>query len=239
MRDAGKSVAFAGVFACGASIFTRSVLYAPAGAKGFFGILFVSNKKYGNGPGRDTATRRKRSGEAANEAAKRQKVLILFVRSRHCGELNRGLENLGTPERENGLVLFAACKKYRKNTPRVATLWTPGTIQSSAGNSFGETSDGRSRNRFFAQNGGEKALNRCDAPVLQRKDLERRLKEQPYSFANSRLWLGANLRCLWWKRVALDSDKERLVQKKSFWRKKGRLLRIARKGLFKSKVFGL
>ena len=26
----------------------------------------------------------------------------------------------------NGLVLFAACKKYRKNTPRVATLWTPG-----------------------------------------------------------------------------------------------------------------
>ena len=28
--------------------------------------------------------------------------------------------------RGNGLVLFAACKKYRKNTPRVATLWTPG-----------------------------------------------------------------------------------------------------------------
>ena len=26
----------------------------------------------------------------------------------------------------DGLVLFAACKKYRKNTPRVATLWTPG-----------------------------------------------------------------------------------------------------------------
>ena len=26
----------------------------------------------------------------------------------------------------NGLVLFAACKKYHKNTPRVATLWTPG-----------------------------------------------------------------------------------------------------------------
>ena len=63
---------------------------------------------------------------------KAQKDLILFVRSRHCGELNRGLENLGTFHKGNGLVLFAACKKYRKNTPRVATLWTPGTIQISA-----------------------------------------------------------------------------------------------------------
>ena len=33
---------------------------------------------------------------------------------------------------------------------------------------------------------------------------------------DSRLWLGANLRCLWWKRVALDSDKEGLVQKNGF-----------------------
>ena len=44
-----------------------------------------------------------------------------------------------------------------------------------------EFSDGTSRTRFFAQNGSEKALNRCDVPVLQRKDLERRLKERPYS----------------------------------------------------------
>ena len=35
-------------------------------------------------------------------------------------------------------------------------------------------------------------------------------------FADSRLWLGGNLRCLWWKRVALDSDKEGLVQKNGF-----------------------
>ena len=42
-------------------------------------------------------------------------------------------------------------------------------------------SDGTSRNRFFAQNGGEKALNRCEVRVLQRKDLERTSKEQPYS----------------------------------------------------------
>ena len=40
-----------------------------------------------------------------------------------------------------------------------------------------EFSDGTSRNRFFAQNGGEKALNRCDVPALQRKELERTSKE--------------------------------------------------------------
>ena len=42
-------------------------------------------------------------------------------------------------------------------------------------------SDNTSRNRFFAQNDGEKALNRCEVRVLQRKDLERTTKEKPYS----------------------------------------------------------
>ena len=117
----------------------------------------------------------------------------------------------------NGLVLFAACKKYHKNTPRAAALWTPGTIQSSAGNTFGEASDGTCRNRFFAQDGGEKALNRCEVPALQRKELERRLKEQPYSFADSRLWLGGNLWCWEWKRVAFeDSQGKACVEKE--WR---------------------
>ena len=47
----------------------------------------------------------------------------------------------------------------------------------------------------FSHIGGEKALNRCEVPVLQRKDLERTTKEWPYSFVDSRLWLGGNLRC--------------------------------------------
>ena len=59
-------------------------------------------------------------------------------------------------------------------------------------------------------------LNRCEVRALQRKELEQRLKEQPYSFVDSRLWLGGNLWCLWWKRVALGGDKERFVQKKNF-----------------------
>ena len=79
-----------------------------------------------------------------------------------------------------------------------------------------EFSDGTSRTRFFAQDGGVKALNRCEVRALQRKELERRLKEQRYSLVDSRLWLGGNLRCLWWKRVALGGDKERFVQKKNF-----------------------
>ena len=77
-------------------------------------------------------------------------------------------------------------------------------------------SDGTSRTRLFAQNGGEKALNRCEVRALQRKDLERRLKEQLYSFADSRLWLGGNLWCLEWKRIALDSKKKRFGKRKAF-----------------------
>ena len=73
------------------------------------------------------------------------------------------------------------------------------------------------RTRFFAQDGGEKALNRCEVRVLQREDLERTTKEQRYSLVDSRLWLGGNLWCLEWKRIALDSDKERFWKKKGFW----------------------
>ena len=78
-------------------------------------------------------------------------------------------------------LFFSLVRKEPKVPQRFANLWTPGTIQSSVGNNLREASDGTSRNRFFAQNGGEKALNRCDARALQRKDLEWRLKERPYS----------------------------------------------------------
>ena len=42
----------------------------------------------------------------------------MFVRSRHCGELNRGLENLDVPGKGNGFILFA-CTKRTKSTPEV------------------------------------------------------------------------------------------------------------------------
>ena len=69
---------------------------------------------------------------------------------------------------------FSLVRKEPKVHQRFANLWTPGTIQSSAGRDFAKISGGSCRNRFCLQNGGVKALNRCDVPALQRKDLERR-----------------------------------------------------------------
>ena len=79
-----------------------------------------------------------------------------------------------------------------------------------------EFSNGTSRNRFFAQNGGEKALNRCEVQALQRKELERTSKERPYSLQTVgygwvRMGDGGQ------QRVAWDGDKERLVQIESLW----------------------
>ena len=54
-------------------------------------------------------------------------------------------------------------------------------------------------------------MNRCDIPALQREDLERRLKEQPYSLQTVGYgWVrrGGGGQ----KRVAWDGDKERLVR---------------------------
>ena len=42
------------------------------------------------------------------------KVLILFQRSRHCGELNRGLENLETPGKGVRIVTFCIVQKVTK-----------------------------------------------------------------------------------------------------------------------------
>ena len=68
-------------------------------------------------------------------------------------------------------VLFASCKKNQKARQRFANLWTPGTIQSSAGKDFAENSGGTCRNRFCLQNGGVKALNRCErVAVVQTQD---------------------------------------------------------------------
>ena len=121
--------------------------------------------------------------------------------SRGCGELIRGLQNLeaffekgfnfvsgkllfgwadsrfGKPRNFPVRERFYSFRLYEKNQKYPKGLrpsGLPGTIQSSAGDSFGDTSDGTSRNRFFAQNGGEKALNRCEVQALQREDLERR-----------------------------------------------------------------
>ncbi len=61
------------------------------------------------------------------------KVLILFVRSRHCDELNRGLENLERSRKGNGFWYFLRRAKSTANTRRgLRPSGLPGTIQSSA-----------------------------------------------------------------------------------------------------------
>ena len=94
---------------------------------------------------------------------------------------SRFAEPRSFPVRETDWYFLRRAKSTAKTHRGLRPSGLPGTIQSSAENNFGEASDGTSRTRFFAQDGGEKALNRCDAPALQRKDLERTSKEQPYS----------------------------------------------------------
>ena len=58
-------------------------------------------------------------------------------------------------------------------------------------------------------------LNRCDAPALQHK-IRANIKRTAVFFANSRL-RGVEMGGGGQKRIALDSNKERFVQKKGFW----------------------
>ena len=117
--------------------------------------------------------------------------------------------------RGSTILFFSLVRKEPKVPEGLRPSRLPGTIQSSVGNNLREASDGTSRNRFFAQNDGEKALNRCDIRALQRKDLERRLKEKPCSLRTVGYgWaeMGGGGR----KRVALDGNKERLMQMNGF-----------------------
>ena len=143
-----------------------------------------------------------------------EKDLILLVRSRYFGGLNRGLQNLELPERER----FYSFRLYEKNQkyPRgLRTSGLRGRFKALPEKILAKFSDGTSRNRFFAQTGGEKALNRCDVPALQRKDLERTSKEWLCSLRTvgyGRVGMGGGE----WKRVALDGNKERLMQINGF-----------------------
>ena len=105
-------------------------------------------------------------------AAKRQKVLILLVGSCCSGGLIRGLENLDVPGKGNGFILFA-CTKRMGSTPEVCEPLDSGDNSKLCRRRFQQSFPTTRVEPGFSQNGGEKALNRCDAPALQRKELER------------------------------------------------------------------
>ena len=60
------------------------------------------------------------------------KVLILLVRSRYCGELNRGLRNLDSPCEGVRFYSFRLYKKNGEYPKGLRPSGLPGTIQSSA-----------------------------------------------------------------------------------------------------------
>ena len=72
-------------------------------------------------------------------------------------------------------------EKNQKYTRGLRTSGLRGRFKALSEKILAEFSGGTGRNRFFAQNRGEKALNRCEVQALLREDLERRLKERPYS----------------------------------------------------------
>jgi len=115
-------------------------------------------------------------------------------------------------------LFFSLVRKEPKVPQRFANLWTPGTIQSSAENSFEEAFRRHVSKPVFRKKSGEKALNRCDVPVLQREDLERTTKEWP-----------CFLRTVGYGWVGICG----------VWSEKGLLWIAKRKGLCKRTAFGL
>ena len=146
------------------------------------------------------------------------KDLILFVRSCCLGRLIRGLENLETPCEGTDWYFLRRAKSTAKTRRGLRPSGLPGTIQSSAGNSFEEAFRRHVSKPVFRKKSGEKALNRCDVPVLQREDLERTTKE----------WT-CFLRTVGYGWVEICG----------VWSEKGLLWIAKRKGLCKRKAFGL
>ena len=67
------------------------------------------------------------------------KVLILFVRNRHCSKLNRGLQNFETPERETDCHFLRRAKSTAK---------TRSDVQKVAGGKFLCVGDRRNRENY-------------------------------------------------------------------------------------------
>ena len=134
-------------------------------------------------------------------------------------------------QRGRFFILFASCKKNQKARQRFANLWTPGTIQIAGRYVIFSEMTGIHQVTGFAKScnipgiaGND--LNRCDAPALQHK-IRAKSKRTAAFFANSRLRV-VEMESGGWKRVALDSNKDRLVQIKGFLHIKRRFLRTVK-----------
>ena len=206
----------------------------------YFLYFTKSRKKFPKGT--SLAACRQRSREAAKD-------LILPQRSRSCGELNRGLENLEASCEGERLVTFCVVQKVTKKhartckklpvasfcasetaeTGRIANGREQGdhvsrsrlrpatSIQSSAKEDFRKVFRQHEPKPVFRTKRRRKGFESVRRSGVTAKGVRADDKRMAVFFADSRLWLGANLRCLWWKRVVWDGNKERLVQTESVW----------------------
>ncbi len=116
------------------------------------------------------------------------KVLIVAVRSCHCGELNQGLQNLETPCKGIRVVTFCIVQKVTKKHAGLR----PATSIQIAGRYVFEAKvtgihqvTGNAENCSFPGIAGND-LNRCEVPALQHK-IKTGCKRTAVFFANSRL----------------------------------------------------
>ena len=101
----------------------------------------------------------------------------------------------------------------------------PGTIQSSAGEDFSSFFRWHEPNPAFRTKRRRKGFESVQRSGVTAKGFRADCKRRALFFTNSRLWLGAKGRRLWWKRASLGGDKKGLVQMDGFWfAKKGYIL---------------
>ena len=104
-------------------------------------------------------------------------------------------------ERERVVTFCGVQKVPQKHAEGCDPLDSRGRFKALPKKILAKFSGGTCRTLLFAQDGGEKALNRCEVRALQRKDLERTAKEWPCSSQTVGYgWVGMGDGG--WKRVA-------------------------------------
>ena len=131
--------------------------------------------------------------------------------------LIRGLENLGAPCEGERVVTFCIVQKVTKKhaglRPATSIQIAGRYVFEAKVTGFHQVTGNAEICNFSSIAGND--LNRCDAPALQHK-IRAKSKRIAVFFADSRLrvvGMGGGGQ----KRIALDSNKERFVQKKGFW----------------------
>ena len=133
------------------------------------------------------------------------------------GVLIRGLQNLESPCKGERIYSFRLYEKNQKYPKGLRPSGLPGTIQSSVGEDFSKNFRRHEPNPVFRTKRRRKGFESVRRSGVTARGFRAEIKRTALFFADSRLWLGANLRCLWWKRVVWDGNKERLVQTESVW----------------------